>query len=66
MKLYAGASDQAVQLLMQTAVSSPNHYADALRACLIASLKRPETAISTIKVLGVKHCLLSFGSSCLF
>eukprot|EP00045_Choanoeca_perplexa_P014583 m.172831 g.172831 ORF g.172831 m.172831 type:complete len:148 (-) comp16726_c0_seq33:518-961(-) len=35
---------------MQTAVSSPNHYADALRACLIASLKRPETAISTIKM----------------
>eukprot|EP00045_Choanoeca_perplexa_P014581 m.172775 g.172775 ORF g.172775 m.172775 type:complete len:199 (-) comp16726_c0_seq22:60-656(-) len=48
--VFVGASDQAVQLLMQTAVSSPNHYADALRACLIASLKRPETAISTIKV----------------
>lgn len=50
-----GEHDSAVRLLLQTGASSPNAYADALRACLIAALKTPDRIESTIKVglLGV-------------
>ena len=50
----------AVQLLLQTGATSPNVYADALRACLIAALKMPDQIESTIKVTG-RACVFQRG-----
>lgn len=48
---YLGQPDRAIQMLLQTDTGAEGSYSDALRACLIAALHSPETALHTIKVV---------------
>jgi len=49
--IYLGLTDRAVQLLLETEPTNPNHYNDALRACLVATTRSEGDSQSTVKLV---------------
>merc|ERR1712142_18477 len=49
--IYLGLTDRAVQLLLETEPTNPNHYNDALRACLVATTRAEGDSQSTVKLV---------------
>eukprot|EP00118_Oscarella_pearsei_P009065 m.49863 g.49863 ORF g.49863 m.49863 type:complete len:1222 (+) comp34038_c1_seq1:279-3944(+) len=49
--IYLKQTDRAVQLLLETASENDQYYTDALRACLVATIRSSGVSQSTIKLV---------------
>jgi len=49
--IYLGLTDRAVQLLLETEPTNPNHYNDSLRACLVATTRSEGDSQNTVKLV---------------
>uniref|UniRef100_A0A8D8RS64 WD repeat-containing protein 11 n=2 Tax=Cacopsylla melanoneura TaxID=428564 RepID=A0A8D8RS64_9HEMI len=49
--ILLGETDRAVQLLLETNISNDNYYSDAIKACLVSTIRSTSAAQSTIKLV---------------